>query len=593
MLRKLNILFVMIIVLGLLAGCAATPTPAPVPTQAPAATKAPAATQAPTKAPAAKLVNSVGVELPADAAPLDQQVLIQMTETEPKHLDRSASLSGSGSIYPFLISEPLVKLNEDFTLLPAGAEKWSVAADNVTWTFNIRKGMKWSDGQPFTAKDYEYMYQRMADPKTAFDWGWFYTDIVNFSEVQAGKAQISELGVKAIDDYTLQIVTKQPEPYFPQKCIMMVPAPKHIASKDAIPGAWAAAPETCVSGGPFKLTSWEKGKQMVFTANKDYTGPFKPLLEKQIYLIGSTQAVMPAYEANQIDAVAYAGASGITTADIAKGKTDAAKSGLHFYVDFRTQYIALDSTKPPFNDVKVRQAFAKAIDRDGLTQSAAKDMGIPAYSMLMPGFHANNVNGLKQYQAFDKTAAQKLLSDAGFPGGKGFPTDITLTTYNTAPKALLEAIVAQWKENLGVTVNLNLVEYATYADKRGKHELQMLYEGYQFDYTDASHLMDMWAAGSRFPWTNADFQKLVDQADHLVGDDAGRIKLYQDAEKILSEQVGGIFLLYDQRAQFWKPYVKGKSLEANKDGIVAFRGNKLGLTDYTVYITKDVANFRK
>jgi len=317
------------------------------------------------------------------------------------------------------------------------------------------------------------------------------------------------------------------------------------------------------------------------------------LLEKEVYLIGSVESVMQAYWGNQIDAVAYAGAAGITTADIAKGKADMAKSGLHFFVNFRTQYIALDTTKPPFDDLKVRQAFAKAIDRDALSQSVARDQGIPAYSMLMPGFHANNVEGLKPYQAYDKAAAQKLLADAGFPGGKGFPTDITLTTYNTEPKPILEAVVAQWKEVLGVTINLNFVEYATYAEKRGKHELQMLYEGYEFDYTDASHLMDMWAAGSRFPWTNAEFQKLVDQADHLVGDEAGRIKLYQEAEKILCEQVGGIFLLYDQRAQFWKPYVKGKSLEPNKDGIVAFRGNKLGLTDYTVYITKDVADYRK
>ena len=584
--RVLNVMSILVTVACLTVACVAPPAPAPQPVQAPASAE-------PAKPVAeAKLVNSVGVELPADAAPLDQQVLVQMVETEPQHLDRSAKLAASGSIYPFLISEPLVKLNENFELVPAGAEKWSVAADGVTWTFNIRKGMKWSDGQPFTAKDYEYMYQRMADPKIGFDWGWFYTDIVNFTEVQKGEKPVTELGVKAVDDNTLQIVTLKPEPYFPQKAIMMVPAPKHIAEKDQIPGAWSANVETCVSGGPYILTKWDKGKEMVFEANKAYTGPFKPLLEKEIYLIGSTESVMPAYESNEIDAVAYAGWSGITPADIAKAKADPAKAGLHFYVDFRTNYIALDSTKPPFDNVKVRKAFAKAIDRDALTQSAARDMGIPAYSMLMPGFHANNVEGLKPYQAYNKDEARQLLADAGFPDGKGFP-EVTLTTYNTAPRAALEALAAMWKDVLGVTVNLSFVEYGTYAEKRGKKELQMLFEGYQFDYADASHLMDMWAQSVRFPWKNDDFKKLVEEANFLVGDEAKRIKLYQDAEKILVDDVGGIFIMFDQRAQFWKPYVKGKSLEPNKDGIVAFRGNKLGLTDYTVYITKDVANFRK
>lgn len=584
--RVLYMVLILATVAGLVAGCA---TPAPAPAQP---VQQPAATEAPKPAAEAKLINSVGVELPADAAPLDQQVLVQMVETEPQHLDRSAKLSASGSIYPFLISEPLVKLNEDFELVPAGAESWSVADDGLTWTFKIRPGMKWSDGQPFTARDYEYMYQRMADPKVGFDWGWFYTDIVNFSEVQKGEKPVSELGVKAVDDTTLQITTLKPEPYFPQKAIMMVPAPKHIAETDEIPGAWSVNPETAVSGGPFILTKWDKGKEMVFEANKAYTGPFKPLLEKQIYKIGSVESVMPAYESNEIDAVAYAGWAGITPADIAKAQADPEKAGLHYYTDFRTNYVALDSTKPPFNDVKVRKAFAKAIDRDALTQSAARDIGIPAYSMLMPGFHANNVEGLKPYQAYNSEEAKKLLAEAGYPDGKGFP-EVTLTTYNTAPRAVLEALAAMWKEVLGVTVNLNFVEYATYAEKRGKHELPMLFEGYQFDYTDASHLMDMWAQGVRFPWTNEEYQKLVEEADYLVGDEAKRIQLYQDAEKILVDDVGGIFIMYDKRPQFWKPYVKGKSLEPNKDGIVAFRGNKLGLTDYTVYIAKGVENFRK
>lgn len=538
------------------------------------------------------VINSLGVALPPDAAPLEEQVLYQMIGArEPQHLDRSACLNCSGSIYPFLISEPLLKINEDFDWLPAGAESWEVADDGVTWTFHIRKGLEWSDGVPLTAVDYEYMYQRMANPVVGFDWGWFFTDILNFSAVQKGEVPVADLGVKAIDDYTLQIITVAPEPYFPVKQIMQVPAPKHIAEKDEIPGAWSASPETCISSGPYVLTEWTKGKELVFEINKNYKGPFKPYIEKQVYYASEPEAVMPAYWAGDIDAVAYAGWAGITAADIAKGKANPTGTGLHFYADFRTQYVAMDTYNAPFNDVRVRQAFAKAIDRDAISQSAMRDQGSPAYSMLMPGFHAAIPEPLKVYQAYNPDEAKQLLADAGYAGGAGFP-EVTLTTYNTAPRPLLEALRAQWKEVLGVTVEINLVDYGLYAEGRGKHELTLLYEGYQFDFPDASHLLDMWAQGSRFPWVNEEFQALVKEANHLVGDDAKRIELYHEAEKILCEEVGGIFLLNDLRAQFWKPYLVGKSLEPNKDGIVAFRGNKLGLTDYTVYITKEVEKYR-
>ena len=483
-------------------------------------------------------------------------------------------------------------MNEDLEILPAGAESWEVASDKVTWTFHIRKGLQWSDGVPVTAHDYAFQYQRMADPKTGFDYGWFFTDILNFGEIQKGEKPVSDLGVTALDDYTLQIVTTVPEPFFPQKTLMVRAVPKHVAEGEETPGAWAASPETCVSSGPFKLISWTKDKEMVFGVNPDYKGDYKPYLEKLVFLIGGSESVMPAYEANEIDANAYLGYS-VTPADVAKGQVNPKESGLHFYTNFRTFYVPLDSTKPPFDDVRVRKAFAKAVDRDGLAASAVRDMGVPTYAMLPRGFHAANVDALKPYQQYDPEQAKKLMAEAGYPDGQGFP-EVNIYNYVEweSIKSALEALRAGWKETLGVTVNINNVEAKVYGAGRSAKEFEMMFELYEFDYVDASNMLGLWAHNNRYSWTNDEFNALVDEADTTMGDDAKRVQLYQEAEKVLVDDVGAIFLYNEKRPQFWKPYIKGTSLEPNKDGTVAWRGNKLGLTPFTIYITKDVENYR-
>ncbi len=528
----------------------------------------------------------LGDALPADAAAYDQQIYRAMVFTEPQHMERAAGVSGSGSFYPFYTTEPLTKINEDLELVGAVAESWKLEEDGLTWTFAIRQGLQWSDGVPLTAKDVEFTYQRMAHPDVAFDWSWFFTDIENLAEISTGEKPMSELGVKVVDEYTIQMKMKAPAPYFPDKTLMVTISPAHVIKAINGPVDWSTDPATAVASGPFKLASWEKGKEIVFVANDKYTGVFKPYLKEIRLLVGAPEAVMAAYETGEIDAVAYEGLS-VSPADIARAKEDPEGWGLHFYDDWGTYMLVFNNEMAPFDNTLVRQAIARAVDKAALAASAGRDLSTPAFALLGPGFPAHNP-ALKNVNSFDVAAAQALLVEAGYPNGEGLE-NLTCTTWgplDPVRKGWIEGVLGQLKTNLNLDIKLDVLEVGVFYTEKAKHVYPFTFQQYQYDYIDPSNMLALFTTG-RYDYTNPAYDALIEEADHFTGPREERLALYQQAEQILVEDAGGVFLYWARVAQFWRPYVKGKSLEPSKDGIVAFRGNKLGLTHYTIYITNE------
>jgi ABC-type transport system substrate-binding protein len=509
-----------------------------------------------------------------------------MVFTEPQHLERAAGVSGSGSYYPFYTSEPLVKINEDLELVGAIAESWQLEDDGLTWTFKIRQGLQWSDGEPLTAKDVEFTYQRIAHPDIAFDWAWFFYDIENLEEVSTGALPLSDLGVTLVDESTIQFKTKAPAPYFPDKTLMVTISPAHVIGEVNGPINWSTDPATAVACGPFKLAAWEKGRQLSFVANENYKGPFRPYLKEIRLLVGAPEAVMAAYEAGDIDAVAYEGLN-ISPADIARAKEDPEAWGLHFYDDWGTYMLVFNNAMAPYDNVQVRQAIARAIDKDALAASVGRDLSTPAFALLGPGFPAHNPE-LKDVNSFDVAAAQQLLADAGYPNGEGL-TDLSITTWgplNPVRQGWIEGVLGQLKTNLNLDIKLDVLEIGVFYTEKAKHVYPFTFQQYQYDYIDPSNMLALFKTGA-YDYSNPEYDDLIEEADHFIGPRDERIALYQQAEHILVEEAGGVFLFWARTAQFWRAYVKGKSLEPNKEGIVAFRGTKLGLTHFTIYITQD------
>jgi ABC-type transport system substrate-binding protein len=469
-----------------------------------------------------------------------------------------------------------VHVNEEYELLPGAAEKWSLSPNGLTWTFTIRQGMVWSDGKPLTAGDFEYAFQRMADPRTGYDLGFLWVDVKNFADAAAGQLPPAAVGVKALDDRTLAITTVAPAPYFPQSLIANTPSRRDLVEKYG--EGWSTRPETQAASGPYKLQAWEKGKQVVLVANPDYHGPAKGYYEKIVFLVGPFTAQLPAYERDEIDVLGSGYEFAATAGDTARIKADPVLSKqLHTYTDFATWYLYLDSLTPssPFTSLKVRQAFSHAIDREALVKSALGGGGVPAYTMLPPGFSAAQPEKLKPIQNFDPALARQRIAEAGFPRGSGFPKQTLFLRDPSVPvKAAAEALQAMVKEHLGITFDIQPLDWNGYMDRLGKVQVQFSLLSYQYDFVDPADMLSIWmyGLGRRHLWRNAEFDSLVTQANTTIGDDAERTALYQRAEEVLVRDVGGVFLWHPMVTQLWKPWIKGNPVQPNKFGVTAWRG---------------------
>jgi ABC-type transport system substrate-binding protein len=609
--RSLFTIFSVLMIVAMLAACspatppapAATSTPLPVPPTytpmaakptAAAATTAPEPTQPPaptdTAAPSA-IKNAWGVTLPADAAPLDQQFIRIMGDDGGTTCDFAVSVYKRPSSYCAVFTTPMVRLNKNFEILPGGALSWEPSADGKTWTFHLDPKLMWSDGNKVTADDVVSTFQYQADPKHAWDFTWFWSDIVNFDEAVAGKVPTTDIGVKKVDDYTVTFTTKDPSPYFPSKALYIRPMSK--AAFDKYGEYYNNKPETAVSSSPWILQEWTKGKQIVIGPNTKYTGSLKPFMEKLVIILASSgTGAFSAYQNGEVD---WNESFSPADVDLISNDPELNKQYHPGYGDFRTYYLGYNTAEKPFNDLKVRQAFSKAIDRDSIIQNVVKRQGIAAYSFLMPGFPASNSPALKEedINKYDVAKAKELLASAGYPDGKGFPKlEMWLRNEGDLNKNVASAIASMLKDNLGIDVEVSNKEAKLFMDTLNSHKLQFYFLSYGFDYLDPSNMLGIWTTGGRHAWSNPEFDKLVKDASALTGDDAKRTKMFQDAEKVLVDDAGGIFLYHATPGTIYKPYLKGEELEPDKVGLAAWHWpglEDIGMLFPTIYVSKDVA----
>ncbi len=526
-------------------------------------------------------------ELPENALPQEQQILRTMGR-EGRYLDWSKSVQ-QRQFESALITEPLVRRSENYELMPAGAESWETSDDNLTWTFHLRPGMTWSDGTPVTAEDYAYTVRRMADPETAFDVTFYYGSIKNFAEANAGTVSIEEVGVEAIDDLTLAITTAQPTPFLGLIAADVYVVPKHVVEAEG--DNWSLDPATAISCGPFVLDKWDKGREVVFANNPQYDGPSAAHWNQIVYLIGADEAVFPAYENGEIDLIERGYEQVISPADQARIESDPALSAqLHTFPQFQTWWLAFGGEGTAFSDLRVRQAFAQAVDRDAIVNSALRNQAVAAYGLLAPGFHSSNTE--KQKAAaypYDPEAARALLAEAGFgEGGNPFPHyDLTLRDPSPTVQTVAQAIQAMLKENLGIDVGIQSLERKSFTEQLNAYELPFVLIPWDMDYYDASNFMDVFVTGGRHAWSNADYDALVKEADGIIGDEAKRAELYQQAEEILIKDVGGVFLWHPVFTQLWKPYIEGPCLHENTYGILSWQAPEKGPQYFCTYFNNE------
>ncbi|MEK6300394.1 MAG: peptide ABC transporter substrate-binding protein [Acidobacteriota bacterium] len=535
------------------------------------------------------IITLQGRTLPSDAAPLEKQILYDKA-SEPRHLDISRDIYGAGVAIGWG-GEPLLRRDANQNLVPAMAESYKAGEKAEYWDFVIRKDARWSDGVPITADDWVFTFRHLASPNLDNPWTWFFYDIKGIQALKEGNGRPEDVGVEALDDRTIRIYGEDGAiPHLPSLLAYQaaVPTPKHKAENN--PEHWADTAEGFVSSGPMRLLSWEHNQRLEWDTNPFYNGPHKPGIQRLIQIVGApTLGWFISWLNREIDCI-----GDLQPQELAQVRKDIElEKYLHSFNNFQTEYLSLDCLRPPFDNLELRQALSHAIDREPFCNKVMLGTRIPAFSMLPPDFPAHN-SELKSVQDFSIEKAKALLAEAGYPNGKDASgKQLVLEMFSNGREVALEYVKDQWERYLDINVNLRIVEKGYWAAQRAQHAMPLYSGQYEYDFLDPANMLTrLWRSTSeqgspRHAWRNANFDELVAQAGREINDQ-NRINLYQHAERILVEDVGGIFLTHMVTHQVWYPYLTG--FEPDKNGNVVFR--YLDISRFQMYIRNDVDQWR-
>lgn len=477
--------------------------------------------------------------------------------TEPETLDPRKSTGSPEAIVEAQIFEGLTVLGENDAPAAGVAEKWELSADGLTYTFTLRATAKWSNGDPVTAHDFEYAWKTALSPALGSKYAYQLFYLKNGENYNKGQATADAVGVKALDDRTLKVTLEKPTPYFLTLTAFHTYYPVHKKTA-AANDKWAADPKTLIGNGPFKVTGWIHNSKIEFAKNEHYWDAAKVKMAKMEFnLTDSATTELAMFENNQIDMGGNVPPSEIPRL-LKEGK-------LKIYPLLATYFYSFNVTKPPFDNVKVRKAFTLAINRDAIIQNITRAGQKPALAWVPPGL-ADAAQGSDFRQAGgdffadnDVATAQRLLAEAGYPGGQGLPP-VTLI-YNTSEghKAIAEAVQEMWRKNLGVGVTLTNQEWKVFINTRTKGDYQVARHGWTGDYLDPMTFLDMFVSDSGTNdalYKNPVFDDLVMRAKE-TNDQSLRLRLMHLAEKVLMDDAVIAPVYYYTNATLVKPNVKG------------------------------------
>jgi len=391
------------------------------------------------------------------------QKIVYVVNDEASDLDPGTSAQTFAD--PAIINcfEGLVTTDANETPVPGTAESWTISDDGLVYTFTIRENAKWSDGKALTAEDFAYSWKRVLDPATGSkNAGMLYSYIKNGAKVFAGELPMDEAGIKVIDERTIEVTLESPTPYMLQmfafRCFY--PVRKDIVEAD--PEGWHSSAATYISNGPFKASEMNFGESIVLVKNENYWDAANVKLEEITFrVISELSTALTAMESGDVD-----GINDVPAAEIPRLKAES--DAFYILPALGTTYYHFNNQVAPLNDGRVREALSLALDRRELVDTITQGAGIPAFAVVPPGLAIGGTDFREagtNYGGSEKAnveKAQKLLAEAGFPGGEGFPE--LRFSYYTHPtvKKLVEAMHQMWKKNLGIDLKIANAEWQVY-----------------------------------------------------------------------------------------------------------------------------------
>lgn len=435
------------------------------------------------------------------------------------------------------------------------ATHWEVSDDGLIWTFHLRQDAVWTDGTPVTAYDVEYSMKRMLDPATAAKPANLLWVVKGAYAFNTGKGSADEVGIRAIDEYTVQFELDHPIVFFPALATrVVVPVPKQAVEKYG--DKWTE-PEHIVCNGPYMLKEWVHDHYLVLVKNPTFYDAASVKIDKiYCYMIVEESTALAMYEAGELDVCRT-----IPPAELDRIKADPVLSKeLHTTPRLGTYYFGFNCEKPPFDNPLVRKAFASAIDREALVNYLLKGGQKPALTFISPGV-PGHIDGYVEGigHPYDPEKARQYLAEAGYPNGEGFP-EVTLM-FNTSELHREIAQFAQqcWKNVLNVKVNLANQEWKVYLETLAYNAPQIFRLGWMASYPDGYDYLKR-NFDSRVPenysrYRNPEFDHAVDMLER-ERDPEKRMEWFRIAEKLICEiDTALIPLYYYTMNELTKPYV--------------------------------------
>jgi len=485
-----------------------------------------------------------------------EQVLRVRYGGEPENLDPEKATGVPEANYLQAMFEGLTELDNDGLPKPAAAEKWEVSPDGLVYTFHLRAN-KWSNGDPVTAQDFVYAWKRLLNPTTAAEYAYMLFPIKGAEAYNNGKGSADAVGVKAIDDKTLEVTLEKPTAYFLGVLAHNSAYPVNPKVVEANGDKWAGDIATLVGNGAFKATEWQHGSKLVMVKNDQYWDKDKVKLNKiEWTLVEEAATALSMFENNQLDFVDEPPMMEVERLK-KENKLQIAKLIGSYYYEFNTK-------KAPFDNPKVRKAFALAIDREAIVKEVLHDVHKPLYAWIPYGFTNPETKKDLREEGGDLfkanvEEAKKLLAEAGYPDGKGLPTITLLYNTNESHKAVAEAVQEMWKKNLGVTVELLNQEWKVFLGSRKSGDFQVARAGWIGDYTDPMTFGDylLTNGGNNYGrYSNPAYDKLIATAQGTL-DQNVRMQAMHDAEKIAMDDMA-VAPIYSYSHYFTlNPKVKG------------------------------------
>ena len=489
-----------------------------------------------------------------------KKILTIQLGPDVESIDPALNSAVDGANYILFAFDNLLKMDKDGKVVPGLAEKYEVSDDQLTWTFYLRDGLKWSDGSALTANDFVYSWQRLVDPSVAAPYAQTVLGMVEGYDDAIGRPDAdgnttvdpdpTKLKVEATDDKTLVVHMAKPTPYFDKLAAFVSLSPVKKDVVEANPDGWSIDPKTYISTGPFKLTGWEPGSYLMFEKNENYWDADSIKLDGiKCLLMQDQNAAFSAYESGDALMIKEVPTQEITTL---KERSD-------FHIDpiLGTYYLDLNNTLDEFKDPKVREALSLALDRKYISETITSGTYTPASGFVSEGVTdwngtawQDNITDKSVYINIDDheanlAKAKELLKEAGYENGVGLPEMVYSTNDASYHKKIAEYLQQAWGE-LGLKVDVNIVEWKSFTPQRRSGNYQIARDGWVMDYNDPSNILELALTGNgnnNSKYSNPEFDGLMNKAA-TEKDPQTRFGYLHHAEDLIMKDTAMVPLLY-------------------------------------------------